>query len=114
VWLYELDWQTPVDGGKWRSPHSLDLAFVFDNVAKSESVVGRGDEPRALAEQMSSAWLAFARTGNPNNRNLPQWPQFHPPERATMVFDLKSRTVNDFRGDERQLLASLPVYRVIR
>ena len=37
VWLYELEWQTPVEGGKWRSPHSLDLAFVFDNVAKSES-----------------------------------------------------------------------------
>jgi hypothetical protein len=30
------------------------------------------------------------------------------------VFDVKSRTANDFRGDERQLLASLPVYRVSR
>jgi para-nitrobenzyl esterase len=114
VWLYELDWQTPVDGGQWRSPHSLDLAFVFDNVAKSESMVGGGDGPRALADQMSTAWLAFARTGNPNNKILPQWTQYRPPDRTTMVFDLKSRAVNDFRGDERQLLASLPPYRVIR
>jgi para-nitrobenzyl esterase len=114
VWLYELDWQTPVDGGKWRSPHSLDLAFVFDNVAKSEAMVGRGDEPRALAEQMSAAWLSFARAGNPNNKLLPQWMAFRAPERTTMVFDVKSRTVNDFRGDERQLLAALPLYRVSR
>ncbi len=114
VWLYELDWQTPVDGGKWRSPHSLDLAFVFDNVAKSESMVGGGGEPRALAEQMSAAWLAFARTGNPNNKASPQWAPFRLPDRTTMVFDVKSRTANDFRGDERQLLASLPVYRVNR
>lgn len=114
VWLYELDWPTPVDGGKWKSPHSLDLAFVFDNVGRSESMVGRGDEPRALAEQMSAAWLAFAHTGNPNNRLLPQWAQFRVPERATMVFNVKSRSVNDFRGDERQLLASLPLYRVYR
>jgi len=114
VWLYELDWQTPVDGGKWRSPHSLDLAFVFDNVAKSESMVGHGDEPHALAEQMSAAWLSFARTGNPNNKLLQQWGAFRVPERTTMVFDVKSRTVNDFRGDERQLLASLPLYRVSR
>jgi para-nitrobenzyl esterase len=114
VWLYELDWQTPVDEGKWRSPHSLDLAFVFDNVARSESMVGKGDAPRALAEQMSAAWIAFARTGNPNNKTLPQWAPFRLPERATMVFDVKSRGVNDFRGDERQLLASLPVYRVSR
>ena len=61
VWLYELDWHTPVDSGKWRSPHSLDLAFVFDNVARSELMVGRGGEQRALADQMSAAWLAFAR-----------------------------------------------------
>jgi para-nitrobenzyl esterase len=77
-------------------------------------MVGRGDQPRALAEQMSSAWLAFARTGNPNNKSSPQWAPFRLPERTTMVFDVKSRTVNDFRGDERQLLASLPVYRVSR
>lgn len=114
VWLYELDWQTPVEGGKWKSPHSLDLAFVFDNVAKSESMVGKGEEQRALAEQMSGAWLAFARSGNPNHKGLPQWPAFRASERATMVFDAKSRAVNDFRGDERQVLASLPVYRVSR
>ena len=114
VWLYELDWQTPVDGGKWRSPHSLDLAFVFDNVAKSGSMVGRGEEQRILAEQMSGAWLAFARTGNPATKALPQWAAFRPGDRTTMVFDAKTRTANDFRGDERQLLTSLPVYRVSR
>jgi para-nitrobenzyl esterase len=112
VWLYELDWETPVDDGKWKSPHSLDLAFVFDNVARSESMVGRGGDQRALADQMSAAWLAFAHAGNPNNKASPQWPPFRVPERATMVFDVKPRVENDFRGDERQLLASLPLYRV--
>ena len=114
VWLYELDWPTPVEGGKWGSPHSLDLAFVFDNVAKSESMVGRGEEQRALAEQMSAAWLAFARTGNPNVRPVPQWTPFKAADRATMVFDSRTRLANDFRGEERRLLASLPVYRVSR
>ena len=114
VWLYELDWQTPVEGGKWKSPHSLDLAFVFDNVARSKSMVGEGEEQRVLAEQMSGAWIAFARTGNPNTKAIPQWPQFRAGERATMVFDAKTRVTNDFRADERELLAALPVYRVVR
>jgi para-nitrobenzyl esterase len=114
IWLYELDWQTPVDDGKWQSPHSLDLAFVFDNVARSESMVGKGEEPRTLAEQMSSTWLAFARTGNPNNKAVPQWSPFRVPERMTMVFNTKSRAMADFRDDERQLLAALPLYRVSR
>jgi para-nitrobenzyl esterase len=110
VWLYELDWATPVDGGKWGSPHALDLPFVFDNVAASASMVGEGAEPQALADQMSSAWLAFARTGNPG----PAWPAFNATMRATMVFDTTSHTVNDFRGGERALLAPLPLYRVSR
>jgi para-nitrobenzyl esterase len=114
VWLYELDWATPVDGGKWRSPHSLDLAFVFDNVAKSEAMVGGGSEPQHLADQMSSAWIAFARTGNPNNSAVPAWAPFSPGGRATMVFNTTPRVVNDFRGDERALLGSLPLYRVSR
>ncbi len=114
VWLYELDWQTPVDEGKWESPHGLDLAFVFDNVDRSGSMVGTGDGPNGMARQMSAVWLAFARTGNPNVRTLPQWPAFRVPERATLVFDTNPSVVNDFRGDERQLLASLPVYRVVR
>jgi para-nitrobenzyl esterase len=108
AYLYELDWRTPVDGGKWHSPHSLDLAFVFDNVAKSASMVGEGPEPQALADQMSSAWLAFARTGNPNNPALPHWPAYSKSRRATMVFDRHAKVVNDFRGAERKLLASLP------
>jgi para-nitrobenzyl esterase len=114
VWLYELDWATPVDGAKWGSPQSLDLAFVFDNVAKSEAMVGTGPAPQRLADQMSAAWIALARTGNPNADGLPNWPSFTAAERATMVFDTTPRAVNDFRGDERALLASLPMYRVAR
>ena len=107
VWFYELDWVTPVDGGKWGSPHSLDLAMVFDNVALSASMVGTGPEPQAVADQMSAAWLAFARTGNPNNPGTPDWPAYRLADRATMVFDVQSRVVADFRGDERTLLAGL-------
>ena len=114
VWLYELDWPTPVDGGKWGSPHSLELALVFDTVATSPSMVGTGLEPQALVEQMSPAWIAFARTGSPETSGLPVWPAFAPEERATMVFDLKSRMVPDFRGEERALLAGLPTVRVLR
>jgi para-nitrobenzyl esterase len=114
VWLYELDWATPVDGGKWGSPHSLDLAFVFDNVAKSAAMVGTGPEPQRLADQMSAAWIAFARSGNPNTKAVPSWPPFTATVRATMVFDTEPAVVNDFRRDERALLASLPPAKVNR
>jgi para-nitrobenzyl esterase len=107
VYLYELDWHTPVDGGRWKSPHSLCLAMVFDNVAKSEAMVGNGPEAQKVADQMSAAWLAFARTGNPNARGVPDWPPYTTKDRATMVFDIESKVVNAFREDERKALAEL-------
>jgi len=114
VWLYELDWKTPVDGGKWGSPHSLDVAFVFDNVAASTALVGTGPEPQLLADRMSATWMAFARNGNPDNGAMPKWPPFSSATRATMVIDRESRVVNDFRSDERMLLASLPLVKGAR
>ena len=107
VWLYELDWVTPVDGGKWGSPHSLDLAMVFDNVGLSASMTGTGIGAQRVADQMSATWLAFARTGRPNNPTIPFWPAYREAERATMVFNVESRVINDFRGDERTLLSRL-------
>jgi para-nitrobenzyl esterase len=107
VYLYELDWHTPVDGGKWGSPHGLDTALVFDNAAISQSMVGTGPEPQRIADQMTAAWLAFARTGNPSNNLMPDWPAYKPPERAAMVLDLQSKVVNGFRDDERKLLVGL-------
>jgi para-nitrobenzyl esterase len=107
VWLYEIDWVTPVDGGKWGSPHSLEHPFVFDNVALSESMVGTSRAaPQAMADQISPTWVAFARSGNPNNPAIPHWPAYTSASRTTMVFDSTSKAVKDFREDERKLVQS--------
>jgi para-nitrobenzyl esterase len=105
VWLYEIDWLTPVDGGKWGSPHSMEHPFVFDNVALSASMVGASQtEPQKLADQISPTWIAFARTGNPNNGAIPHWPAYTVAERTIMVFDTQSKAEKNFRDDERVLM----------
>lgn len=109
VYQYELDWRTPVDGGKWGSPHSLDTALAFDNAGISQAMVGTGPEPQRIADQLSATWVAFARTGDPNSAAIPRWPAHAPAERATMVFNLQSKVVNDYRSDERALLAQMKV-----
>ena len=105
VWLYEIDWVTPVDNGKWGAPHSLEHPFVFDNVAISESMVGASRAaPQVMADQISPTWVAFARSGNPNNPAIPHWPAYTAANRTTMVFDTTSRAMKDFREDERKLV----------
>jgi para-nitrobenzyl esterase len=102
AFLYELDWETPVEGGKWKAPHALEIGMVFDNVAKSASMSGTGPEAQKVADQMSAAWLAFAKTGNPG------WPAYDTKRRATMVFDVTAKVVDDHNGQERALLSKLP------
>jgi para-nitrobenzyl esterase len=95
VWVYELVWETPVGGGVFKSPHTLEIPFVFANAEKAAVLVGTGEAPKALERQMSGAWLAFARTGDPNTEELPDWPRYDAARRPTMVFDTTSRVVDD-------------------
>ena len=94
AFMYLLEWETTAARGKLRSPHAVEIPLVFDNVDKALSFMGRSD-PQVLAEQMSEAWLAFARTGNPSTPALPDWPAYEPGQRATMVFNSESRLVED-------------------
>ncbi len=105
VYMYMLTWETPVGRGMLKSPHALEIPLVFDNVERARDFVGRGDDPQVLAEQMADAWLAFARTGDPNTANLPDWPAYEPTRRATMMFNAESRVVEDPMREVREALA---------
>ncbi|HEX5264358.1 MAG TPA: carboxylesterase family protein, partial [Phenylobacterium sp.] len=98
AWMYMLTWETPVSHGRLRSPHALEIPLVFDNVEKARNFVGRGDEPQAVADQMSAAWLAFARTGDPG------WPAYDATTRTTKLFNVESRIVNDPLSEVRKVL----------
>jgi len=100
TYLYLFNWNTPVQGGKWRSPHALEIGFVFDNVAKSESMSGVGDAQQRVADVMSETWLAFARNGDPNHSKLPNWPAYDTDKRPVMVFDETPELVENARGEQ--------------
>jgi para-nitrobenzyl esterase len=106
VYMYYLVWDTPVANGLFKAPHTLDIPFMFDNVDKSRVLVGPGPQPEALARQMSDAWLAFARNGSPNTKSLPDWPAYTSEKRATMLFDVASRVVEDPNAEVRKILQS--------
>ena len=47
TFVYQFDWPTPIDGGKWGAHHGLDVPFTFDNAAITPHLVGAGAEQLA-------------------------------------------------------------------
>jgi para-nitrobenzyl esterase len=52
-------------------------------------------EAYMLADKTSSAWVAFARTGNPNTSKLPKWPAYSAASRETMLFNNECHIESD-------------------
>ena len=103
TYLYVFAWETPVMG--LRSPHTLEIPFVFNHIDISESMVGPVTSGmRKLESDSAGAWAAMARTGNPNHKGLPNWPAYTPDKRAVMTFDTPSRVENDPTGEVRRIM----------
>lgn len=108
AFLYQIRWRTPVEGGRRLSPHCIEIPFAMQNHWQLPEMVGTGPELQALADKVSGAWIAFARTGHPSHAGIPKWPAYNTAERLTMHMDNEWRVVNDPDRDERLALASLP------
>jgi para-nitrobenzyl esterase len=105
VYMYRFDWYSPAGGGRLRAMHCMDIPFVFDTTDESRSMVGSGADLHGLADRMSGAWVAFARTGNPNHALLPKWEPFAAASRQTMMFGHECRLLADPYREERLAVA---------
>lgn len=106
TWMYQVTWRSPAEGGRRISQHTLDLPFMFDNVARAPHLTGpESADTRAMTEAMAGAWLAFARTGDPNHKGLPDWPTYDRRQRRTMQFEVPARVASDPFAAERQFMA---------
>jgi para-nitrobenzyl esterase len=95
AFAYRFDWETPEGGGHMRSPHTIEIPFVFNNIKIAGPLIAKMPEAHALADKVSAAWVAFARTGDPNTPKLPKWPAYSAASRDTMLFNNESRVVKD-------------------
>lgn len=86
VYNYMFAWDTPLEGGFAMSYHCSELPFVFNNVVMSKASAVGGKQAEILADRMSRAWINFARYGNPNHSDIPDWPAFTRENGYTMIF----------------------------
>jgi len=107
AWLYIWEWATPAFDGKLGAVHGHDVDASF-NLYRN-GICGTGDKTgRLMAKRLASTFVAFAKTGKPDNDQIPRWPAYDATTRATMVFDAETRVVNDHRSAIRKYWSQNP------
>jgi para-nitrobenzyl esterase len=98
VWVYQWDWISNMADGKFGAVHGMDVSASFNNARDSMMSTGAASGVR-IANKFSTTWATFAKTGDPNNSEIPAWAPFDADKRAIMVFDETPRVENDYRGE---------------
>jgi para-nitrobenzyl esterase len=105
AYSYIYSWRTPVLDGRPGPFHACEIAFTFDNAEICDHYSGGTPEAFVLSKQISTAWVNFARTGNPNHDGLPHWPTYTAEHQATMYFDAPCEVRNNPEGEGLRLMA---------
>ncbi len=116
VFVYRFDWNPPAPDYPFLnlgSPHGSELAFVTGYPEGWPELYGENGIPQGLQNQMMDAWASFAKTGNPNHANMPEWRPYNTCDRPTMLFNAKgsdatSRLKNDPDGATRAFWDAQP------
>lgn len=109
TWAYQLDWHpSGEEGERLRAFHTLDIPLVFDNIRQPGSRTGDSEQAQRVADAMSDALLAFARSGDPRTGATAGWSPYSLAQRETMLFGATPSMQNDPRGGERRLYQRAP------
>jgi len=107
VYTYLWEWPCPALDGKFGAVHAMDVAASMHN--ERDAILGAGSiEARRMCDDLASALLAFAKHGNPNNAQIPQWPRFDAAQRSNLVFNRDTRVECDPYGALRKWWLDMP------
>jgi para-nitrobenzyl esterase len=107
VYAYLWQWSSPAFDGKFGAAHAMDVAASFFN--DREAILGAGSkDAHAMCSALASVWVNFAKTGDPNNANVPNWPKYDAKRRPTMIFGPDTQVANDPYAEIRAFWANMP------
>lgn len=86
------------------SYHGAEIPYVFNNLEADAAA-----EQKTLADQMSQAWVNFARSGVPSADGLPVWEPYTRVGGATMLLDMEPQLA--YHHDQALISLLAPDYR---
>lgn len=81
------------------APHGSEIAYVFNHLTERNGIKITPTD-QEVARMMQAYWVNFAKTGNPNTKGLPLWPEYNPEKNE--VFEFKADGSAETIFDERK------------
>ena len=87
AYLYLFTWKP--ESNALGASHGMELPFMLHNVSLQREMTGASPAAYKFEKLISSIWLAFIKTGNPNTKGLPKWEPYTEDTGVTMILDNK-------------------------
>jgi para-nitrobenzyl esterase len=115
TYMYRFDWcSKPLKTVGLKACHGLELPFVFGtfhtNLGKKVLLFANKKRIHNLSDQIQTAWLNFAHTGNPNAAGNETWKKYKDTDRSTMIFDKQTLLQNDPGSQQRKAWTGVNIF----
>ena len=103
VFVYRFDWEPPTPAYpdlNLGAFHGAELGFTMGYPEGWTEVYGESGIPQGLRDQIMDAWIAFAKTGDPNHVNLPEWHPYNLQTRPTMLFNATGEEASSYLEED--------------
>lgn len=89
VYLYGYVPNSMKERMRYGASHASEIAYVFNNLNARWGIDNTTSQDREVGTMMNTYWANFAKTGNPNSKDLPKW----------SVYKTKKPKILDIRAD---------------
>ena len=95
VYYYRFDYDDHLAPHIYGAGHAIEIPFIFSTLDQSDFNAFFDQRHARKAEKLSgpmrSYWAGFARSGNPNQPGLLDWPAYDTKNRSRMILDLPQK-----------------------
>ena len=105
AYLYLFTWKP--ESNALGASHGMELPFMLHNVSLQREMTGASPAAYKFEQLISSIWIAFIKTGNPNVKGLPKWEPYNADTGVTMILDNKCRPLQHHDRDLMQMSRSI-------
>jgi len=105
AYLYLFTWKPETNA--LGASHGMELPFMLHNVSLQREMTGATEKAYKFEKLVSSIWLSFIRTGNPNTKGLPLWEPYSNDTGVTMILDNKCYPLSHHDRELMQMSRSI-------